>query len=39
MGLSDFLKKHKRKLLALGLAGVAGAVGSGIHSNLKLKKL
>ena len=40
MSLSNFLKKHKRKLLALGLAGaVAGSVGSGIHSNLKLKKL
>ena len=40
MSLSNFLKKHKRKLLALGLAGVAaGSLGSGIHSNLKLKKL
>ena len=39
MSLSNFLKKHKRKLLALGLAGVAaGSLGSRIHSNLKLQK-
>ena len=38
MSLSNFLKKHKRKLFALGLAGVAaGSLGSRIHSNLKLK--
>ena len=30
MPISDFLKKHKRKLLALGLAGTAGAIGANI---------
>ena len=37
MGLSDFLKKHKRKLLALGLAGAAGA-GYIHHEKDKFKK-
>ena len=30
MGLSDFLKKHRRKLLALGLVGIGAGIGAGI---------
>ena len=36
MGLSDFLKKHRRKLLALGLSGVSAGVG--VASNMAFNK-
>ena len=36
MGLSNFLKKHRRKLLALGLAGASAGVG--VASNMAFNK-
>lgn len=34
MPISDFLKKHKRKLLALGLATGAAAIGAGVGGKI-----